>query len=316
MEHIPIDGEDPEPVGDMAPPSTTAPQPGTSLSPSSSSTADNQNMGDQTTQTRAGCLNNCSIHLDVRRGVCSATLHCLCLRGKYYDEDCSLVYCPNDCSGRGKCDPKIGVCTCVEGAAGVDCSQDWCVPANCSGHGVCGNDMQGHNPICHCKSPYAGPICDQIQGGCATDCGAHGVCRNGLCYCDSGWRGASCQMEKCSGNCNHHGVCSIDKTSLTETSPIFEGCTCNHGYAPPDCSRAVCGGIACTHAHTVCASNSTECVCDVGWSGSDCSTSLCPTACSFNGVCQQGDKANSFICKCDQGWGGVDCSQRHTATAP
>ena len=96
------------------------------------------------------CDNDCSHH-----GVCIKNINCLChtnLRGEplWTGPDCSQRMCPSDfawvgevvasndlhpwaeCSNKGLCDRKTGICNCFVGYDGVACQRTVC-PADCSG---------------------------------------------------------------------------------------------------------------------------------------------------------------------------------------
>lgn len=64
---------------------------------------------------------------------------------------------------------------------------------------------------------------------CAVDCGSHGVCSGGVCQCEDGWGGASCEERTCHPNCAEHGQC---KDGKCECSPGWEGEQCTIGEFP------------------------------------------------------------------------------------
>lgn len=66
------------------------------------------------------------------------------------DED-AVTGCPGACFGVGTCGAN-GICACNEGYHGADCSRLWC-PKGCSGRGVC---IEG---TCACDYLWGGPDC-------------------------------------------------------------------------------------------------------------------------------------------------------------
>ncbi|KAG9413599.1 hypothetical protein AC1031_012826 [Aphanomyces cochlioides] len=123
--------------------------------------AQNNVLEQTTTVGGEGCaeLNDCSGHGDCT--LMSKT--CLCYPGwgaasdiaEYKAPDCSQRTCPSDyawadiptaptmdhqtileCSGKGLCDRKTGLCQCLPGFEGSACNRMSC-PNDCSGHGQC-----------------------------------------------------------------------------------------------------------------------------------------------------------------------------------
>ena len=58
-------------------------------------------------------------------------------------------------------------------------------------------------------------------------CSGHGVCIEGLCTCDAGYHGRSCQHEICPQNCSSHGFCNME----------MHGCVCDEGWSGLDCGQ-------------------------------------------------------------------------------
>ena len=143
--------------------------------------------------------------------------------------DCSLRACPRDyawvgsvvgandlhpreeCSNKGLCDRRYGLCQCFVGYEGVACQRTSC-PNDCHGHGTCLTekhfaerakrkydmawDAQKHMG-CLCDKGYRGYDCRLVEcpsgkdpmGGYGNesgrDCSGRGLCdyKNGMCNC-------------------------------------------------------------------------------------------------------------------------------------
>merc|ERR1719502_556545 len=187
------------------------------------------------------CENGCSGH-----GSCVVNQNCLCYTGmdgepEWTGPDCSLRTCPRDyawvgdvvnandlhpwaeCSNRGTCDRKTGVCACFPGYDGVACQRFAC-PNNCNERGTCWPEK--HLAVkasrvydspwdamkavgCLCDAGYRGPSCefqecpsgaDPLDGygnEAGRDCSGRGLCDygSGTCNCFSGFFGTRCQYQ-------------------------------------------------------------------------------------------------------------------------
>jgi len=187
------------------------------------------------------CENGCSGH-----GSCVVNQNCLCYTGmdgepEWTGPDCSLRTCPRDyawvgdvvnandlhpwaeCSNRGSCDRKTGVCSCYPGYDGVACQRFSC-PNNCNERGTCWPEK--HLAVkasrvydspwdamkavgCLCDAGYRGPSCefqecpsgaDPLDGygnEAGRDCSGRGLCDygSGTCNCFSGFYGTRCQYQ-------------------------------------------------------------------------------------------------------------------------
>jgi hypothetical protein len=139
---------------------------------------------------------------------------------------------------------------------------------NCNQHGLCNEYSR-----CDCFTGYEGDDCSKrscptgrlsadIASSAETahefgECSGRGTCnyQTGLCVCDFGFFGLSCQMEKCSLDCNGNGKC----VSLKQAAENYDGWSLNHttSYTLWDAVRIY------------------GCQCDPGWVGSDCSERFC-----------------------------------------
>lgn len=155
---------------------------------------------------------------------------CVC-NWPFFGKDCGKKHCPSsgsnqdfswhgmhrqqECDGHGVCNYDSGRCDCDHGYGGLDCAmkKGLCPMSNrnrqleyrvCNGEGAC-NHQTG---LCHCFSEeYSGldcsyrrcPIYPDVNG---LECNGHGECIQGfeergewtgICQCEDGWSGKSCQ---------------------------------------------------------------------------------------------------------------------------
>lgn len=128
----------------------------------------------------AECPNDCNGH-----GTCGRDDVCVCHQN-WQAADCSERTCQYDIAW-------------VDAPTDVDQAHAY---AECSGRGVC-NRKDG---ICECTDGYSGPACQRSV--CANDCSEHGVCvstsgdawdagMSSVCQCDPGYGGADCSLRRC-----------------------------------------------------------------------------------------------------------------------
>ena len=128
-----------------------------------------------------------------------------------------------ECSNKGICKRKRGICDCFEGYSGIACERTEC-PNDCSQNGICYSQkllaeeagMTYTTPWdakkitgCVCDPGYRGPDCSLQE--CPTgpdvmhgdgnqkgrDCSGRGVCdyTTGLCRCFAGYHGNRCHQQ-------------------------------------------------------------------------------------------------------------------------
>jgi len=217
----------------------------------------------------AWCPNGCSGH-----GTCGAAPKdtCTCFTRResssmdgvanaqvpaWIGADCSLRTCPKgrawagaptadnkhnagageaiECSGKGECDRKTGVCNCYPGFWGEGCRRSAC-PNDCNNRGTC-QSLQLH------AADQVGPKGTASAADAETENpeynSAWDATINYGCKCDNGFRGPDCSLIECpSGadplggpgaaegrDCSGRGVCDYG-TGL---------CTCLQGYMGEYC---------------------------------------------------------------------------------
>ena len=164
---------------------------------------------------------------------------------------------------------------------------DKCENVNCGAHGMCSDGM------CICSDNYYGPRCETAP----LNCGSHGTWNPATkaCDCSDGYTGATCQtapvVDKCENvNCGAHGTCS-------------EGmCVCSDNYYGPRCETAPlnCGSHGTWNPATK------ACDCSDGYTGTTCQTApvvdKCENInCGAHGTCSDG------MCVCSDDYYGPRC---------
>nr|XP_034309800.1 integrin beta pat-3 isoform X7 [Crassostrea gigas] len=161
-----------------------------------------------------------------------------------------------------------------------------------------------HQCDCDCqREPDAEPN--------STICNRRGTYECGVCHCNKGWSGDSCECdergteaEACGtemGICSNAGNCTCRECHCLEGYSGLK-CECNDRTCPSH-NGSLCGG----HVHGNCSCG--KCVCTSEYSGAACdcqrSEGTCMdnnrTICSDHGVCECGR------CRCDQGFIGSLC---------
>lgn len=241
------------------------------------------------------CPKSCS---GTSRGKCKANGQCECFEG-YVGLSCEQTRCVHNCSHHGIC--VTDRCFCEAGFVGAYCQTD----ATCSHNGQYVNDR------CKCKSGYGGPDCSK-KVECKKDCNGHGKCVDpthggrkhvhvnetkdhalvGVCKCQHGYGGRTCQKKLCPSGCSGNGACNF-RSGL---------CACYPGFSGDDCAKVHHCPKNCTGTDYGVCTETGKCQCKPSWTGEDCSQLRCKNDCSGHGECVHGR------CRCNAGRYGDDCS--------
>eukprot|EP00299_Pterocystis_sp_00344_P016449 c8259_g1_i1.p1 GENE.c8259_g1_i1~~c8259_g1_i1.p1 ORF type:complete len:583 (-),score=125.93 c8259_g1_i1:35-1783(-) len=250
------------------------------------------------------CPSQCS-----GRGVNCVQSKCVCSPG-YGGPSCNLnIGCKrwSMCSGHGACIDDIA-CACERGWTGLSCSETTDAYSQCRTLDYCkshGNCVIKNNAlVCECNPGYHGIDCGQVDGVCPQNCSGHGLCHNGKCHCNFGFKDDDCStaFSPC-GGCMF-GTCS---EAVDDSNPK---CICQPNYTGHHCSiynssADPCAALNFCHGHGTCVNGT--CACSTGFQGSDCASvapSGCPKYCSGNGICN----FTTNSCVCDATWTGADCA--------
>ena len=216
-----------------------------------------------------------------------------------------------ECSGRGLCDPLLGVCLCTFTGALVTYGPS--DGAGNEGTRETGNDGRNLN-----RGDCGSATSTILTCPGEIPCAGHGVCQGSptyVCDCASGWRGTDCSERLCTKGtawfdlpsaddeahaaveCSNMGVCDRNKGT----------CTCTTGFEGGSCQYRICPGTPRCSGHGQCMSmaqlaerrtdngdpaptsygltpndprtwdtGSQGCFCDRGFTGHDCSRRVCP----------------------------------------
>lgn len=191
-------------------------------------------------RTNGVCENQCSGH-----GECLFNYNCKCYNGldgepEWTGPDCSLRTCPKglawvgfvvsandlhpwvECSNKGICDRKKGMCECFDGYDGLACQRTVC-PEQCNYRGAC----------------FPEKILADKAGRIYT--APWDALKSVGCLCDVGYRGSACELQECPsgpdpldgfGNesgrdCSGRGLCDYD-SGLCTCFKGFYGSMCQH----------------------------------------------------------------------------------------
>ncbi|VDK38961.1 unnamed protein product [Taenia asiatica] len=198
---------------------------------------------------------------------------------------CELIRCEPGCvPGQGEC--VQGVCECKKGFTGVACERD---VDECreNRHGCEHNCVNTHGSYeCTCNEGYQTSLydprrCEPLR--CEPDCvPGQGTCYNGVCQCNPGFTGKSCEedVDECKlriHECDHTCVntfgsyeCRCDpgyELSLNESHKCVLGdCMTNCVPGKGDCDeygRCICRpgyeGPYCQHEADLCSTGHHEC---------------------------------------------------------
>ncbi|XP_030831772.1 N-acetylglucosamine-1-phosphodiester alpha-N-acetylglucosaminidase-like [Strongylocentrotus purpuratus] len=162
------------------------------------------------------------------------------------------------------------------------------------------NGTIANNPSDHCRdSAFRCPrqvstiVCVHEPRCDPRDCNNHGDCIQGECSCHANWHGLSCDQLQCGDhNCSGKGICHGN------------GCRCDVGYLPPDCTRTCPSGwygqdcsyhCDCLHGWS-CDPVSGECACLPGYTGKYCQD-ICAIG-YYGPGCYEECECSNGLCPC------------------
>ena len=125
----------------------------------------------------------------------------------------------------------------------------------------------------------------------------------GVCSCDYGWSGDSCEIGPCTGViCQNEGFCQID-FELED----FHSCVCNSPYYGENCELDSCASVTCQNGGVCLNDGKTSaawCECQPGYEGNFCQNTPCTDVDCNSGLCQvmEIDGSSQFECTCPLGY--------------
>jgi hypothetical protein len=140
-----------------------------------------------------------------------------------------------ECSHKGECDRKTGLCACEEGYEGEACQRTSC-PNACSGNGKCLTLAQIAEDVKDQVANFYGTIMGDVQYSTSFD-----STQSQGCVCDAGWKGADCSIRLCASRADPMGgkgaesgrACSGRGQCSYETGT----CGCFNGYFGTACEQ-------------------------------------------------------------------------------
>eukprot|EP00755_Sulcionema_specki_P015350 Sspe_Gene.59133::Locus_32474_Transcript_1_1_Confidence_1.000_Length_7403::g.59133::m.59133 len=241
---------------------------------------------------------SCSDH-----GVCKRSGECECFVGYAHSQSpgapaacqdpCPGIGSPiTPCSGNGVCNSATAACSCNRGSAtgywdGVGCE-------------TCLKGWSGAP-----TSSRAG--CTLPCPGGTNECNGHGVCLEGMCFCEETYCGTACETKEATpGACRS---CPPGTWSHDGTTPEC-GKRCE-GYDGANPATKCSGHGQCKESKAVPATDPNPCTCEPGWGGVDCSKQ-CPGVDPVSGAPCGGPgrgrcNPDTLQCDCFAGFAGADC---------
>ena len=203
------------------------------------------------------CTRVCAADCHAPFGFCGAEGRCVCKAGRG-GEDCSAIFCPDDCSAAGRCDAD-GRCHCFAGHAGPSCAEKACL-TNCSGHGAC----------------YARPPAAALPAG------ARAALRLPLPQFTDAKNGRAAVS-----------TAALSVESLLGGATSRAGAPAAAAAAAPFGATAVPAAVAAALGGGAAALTG-QCICEDGWMGPECQLEACPKGCKGNGACMPGGLCKCF----------------------
>ena len=191
------------------------------------------------------------------------------------------AFCPNGCSGHGKCGHNDR-CTCY--TRGVSSTEPAWTEHDCSLR------------TCPKSSAWVAVASGANEAHYDVECSNKGMCdrKSGECMCFDNYEGIACERTVCPNDCSGRGICYTQKQLAVEALHQYEkawdamkhvGCVCDLGFRGPDCSLQECP------------SGADVLIGDGNEKGRDC---------SGRGICD----FTSGLCKCFTGYFGQRCQHQ------
>jgi hypothetical protein len=166
---------------------------------------------------------------------------------------------------------------------------------SCGEHGRC----PAPGGVCECDGGWSGVSCE-IDPCTGVLCGANGVCSKGICVCSSGWTGRKCEYDPCHAvECGEHGTCQVSGATWD--------CVCEGGYSGMQCELDPCHGVSCGQHGTCYVSGAAgTCECEQEYSGTHCEINRCAGIdCGAHGECK--GTQTGVRCRCEADYSGSHC---------
>lgn len=133
--------------------------------------------------------------------------------------------------------------------------------------------------------------CPGFLYGSGQRCSGHGVCKQGICHCESGWSGEACAARRLEPLC-------AEQPQIPNGQQICDELKCR---------------VSCNDGYVLDGPDTWQCSSDYHWIGSEVSRCVpqCFQNCSGHGVCM-----TPGHCECTVGWVGIGCHLKGCMSEP